>query len=146
MLIPELQEFHKLFAQMDILKEKLFKFWPRDTLICDNVCRNGSFTPPGVEFWRTKIRFYPGGHRKTRQQHKVTNLRLITLRRKIKGLKKTDYKTYHKKEFNLTLRTTTLLFSPLVAKPLYEEKRCCHCHEWWCGFICRRRSTCSRRI
>ena len=57
MLIPELQEFHKLFAQMDILKQKLIKFWSRDTLICDNVLGSGSPTPPGVEFWRIKIRF-----------------------------------------------------------------------------------------
>ena len=54
MLIPELQEFNKLFAQMDILQQKLIKFWSRDTLICDNVLGSGSPTPPGVEFWREK--------------------------------------------------------------------------------------------
>ena len=64
MLIPELQEFHRLFAQMDILKQKLIKFWSRDTLICDNVLGSGSPTLPGVEFWRVKIRFYPAGYRK----------------------------------------------------------------------------------
>ena len=64
MLIPELQEFHRLFAQMDIWQQKLIKFWSRDTLICDNVLGNGSPTPLGVEFWRIKIRFYPPGHRK----------------------------------------------------------------------------------
>ena len=63
MLIPELQEFHRLFAQMDILKQKLIKFWSRDTPICENVLGSGTPTPPGVEFWRTKIRFYPPGHR-----------------------------------------------------------------------------------
>ena len=63
MLIPELQEFHRLFAQMDILKQKLIKFWSRDTLICDNVLGSGSPTPPGIEFWRTKIRLHPPGHR-----------------------------------------------------------------------------------
>ena len=68
MLIPELQEFHRLFAQMDILKEKLIKFWSRDTLICDNVLGSGSPTPPGVEFWRIKIRFYPPGHRKNEKR------------------------------------------------------------------------------
>ena len=88
MLIPELQEFHRLFAQMDILKQKLIKFRSRDILIRDNVLGSGSPTPPGVEFWRTKIRFYPAGHRKTRQQHKGPNLRPITLRGKTKGLKK----------------------------------------------------------
>ena len=64
MLIPELQEFHKLFAQMDILKEKLIKIWSRDTPICENVLGSGTPTPPGVEFWRIKLRFYPAGHRK----------------------------------------------------------------------------------
>ena len=88
MLIPELQEFHRLFAQMDILQQKLMKFWSRDTLICDNVLGSGSPTPPGVEFWRTKIRFYPAGHRETRQQHKGAICRAITLRGKTKGLKK----------------------------------------------------------
>ena len=68
MLIPELQEFHRLFAQMDILKQKLIKFWSRDTLICDNVLGSGSPTPPGVEFWRIKIRFYPPGHRKNEKR------------------------------------------------------------------------------
>ena len=68
MLIPELQEFHRLFAQMDILKEKLMKFWSRDTLICDNVLGSGSPTPPGVEFWRIKIRFYPPGHKKNEKR------------------------------------------------------------------------------
>ena len=68
MLIPELQEFHRLFAQMDILKQKLIKFWSRDTLICDNVSGSGSPTPPGVEFWRIKIRFYPPGHRKNEKR------------------------------------------------------------------------------
>ena len=87
MLIPELQEFHRLFAQMDILQQKLIKFWSRDTLICDNVLGSGSPTPPGVEFWRIKIRFYPAGHRKTRQQPKEPICRFITLRGKIKGLK-----------------------------------------------------------
>ena len=88
MLIPELQEFHRLFAQMDILQQKLIKFWSRDTLICDNVLGSGSPTPPGVEFWRIKIRFYPAGHRETSQQHNMSICRAITLRGKIKGLKK----------------------------------------------------------
>ena len=68
MLIPELQEFHRLFAQMDILQQNLIKFWSRDTMICENVLGSGSTTPPGVEFWKTKIRFYCAGHRKTSQQ------------------------------------------------------------------------------
>ena len=64
----ELQEFHRLFAQMDILKQKLSKFGSRDTLICDNVLGSGSPTPPGVEFWRIKIGFYPPGHRKMKKE------------------------------------------------------------------------------
>ena len=88
MLIPELQEFHRLFAQMDILQQKLIKFWSRDTLICDNVLGSGSPTPPGVEFWRIKIRFHPAGHRKTCQARKDPICRAIFLRRKTKGLEK----------------------------------------------------------
>ena len=71
MLIPELQEFQRLFAQMDILQQKLMKFWSRDTLICNNVLGSGSPTPPGVEFWRIKIRFYPPGHRKNEKRTTV---------------------------------------------------------------------------
>ena len=73
MLIPELQEFHKLFAQMDIWQQKLMKFWSRDNLICDNVLGSGSPTPPGVEFWRIKIRFYPPGHRKNEKSTRATD-------------------------------------------------------------------------
>ena len=68
MLIPELQEFQRLFAQIDIWQQKLIKIWPRDTLICENVLGSGSPTPPGVEFWRIKIRFYPAGHKKMQKQ------------------------------------------------------------------------------
>ena len=88
MLIPELQEFHRPFAQMDILHQKLIKFWSRDTLICESGLGKGTPTPPGVEFWRTKIRFYPPGHRKTCQAHKDPICRVITLRGETKGLKK----------------------------------------------------------
>ena len=79
MLIPELQKFHRLFAQMDIVKQKLIKFWSRDTLICDNVLGSGSPTPPGVEFWRIKIRFYPPGHKKNEKRPTSTGCRLIIL-------------------------------------------------------------------
>ena len=64
MLIRELQEFNRLFVQMDILQQKLIKIWSGDTLICENVVGSGSPTPPGVEFWRIKIRFCPPGHKK----------------------------------------------------------------------------------
>ena len=87
-LDPKIQEINRLFSQMDILHQKLIKFWSRDTLICERVL--GILTPtlPGVEFWKTKIRFHPAGHRKTTPATKVPNLRPITLRGKIKGLKK----------------------------------------------------------
>ena len=49
MLIPELQEFHRLFAQMDILQQKLMKFWSRDTLICEGVL--GNLTPTPSRNW-----------------------------------------------------------------------------------------------
>ena len=49
---------------MDILKQKLIKFGSRDTPICEHVLGSGTPTPPGVEFWRIKIRFYPPGHKK----------------------------------------------------------------------------------
>ena len=73
MLIPELQEFHRLFAQMDILQQKLIKIWSRDTPICENVLGSGTPTPPGVEFWRIKIRFYPPGHRKNEKSTRATD-------------------------------------------------------------------------
>ena len=67
-LDPKMEEINRLFAQMDILQQKLIKIWSRDTLICDNVLGSGSPTPPGVEFWRIKIRFYPPGHRKNEKR------------------------------------------------------------------------------
>ena len=68
MLIPELQEFHRLFAQMDILQQKLIKFWSRDTLICESVLRILTPTPPGVQFWRIKIRIDGARHRKNEKR------------------------------------------------------------------------------
>ena len=68
MLIRELQEINGLLSQIDILHQKLIKIWSRDNLICERVIGSGSPTPPGVEFWRTKIRFYPAGHKKRAQQ------------------------------------------------------------------------------
>ena len=64
MLIPELQKFHGLFTQIVILHQKLINIWSRDTLICERGLGTLTPTPPGVEFWRTKIRFYYAGHRK----------------------------------------------------------------------------------
>ena len=78
MLIPESQEFRRLFAQIDILQQKLLKFWSRDTLICEHVLGSGSPTPPGVEFWRTNIRLYLAGNRKTAQQQTGHICRVIT--------------------------------------------------------------------
>ena len=50
MLIPELQEFHKLFAQMDILQQKLIKIWSRDTPICEHVLQILDIGAPKPEF------------------------------------------------------------------------------------------------
>ena len=66
-LIPELHEFQRMFAHMDILQQKLIKCWSLDTLICDNVLGSGSPTPPGVEFSQITSKAYPAGHRKTCQ-------------------------------------------------------------------------------
>ena len=79
MLIRELQEINGLLSQIHILHQKLIKFWPRDTLICENVFGSGSPTPPGIEFWTTKIRFYPAGHKKKSAATTNRIRRLITL-------------------------------------------------------------------
>ena len=79
MLIPELQEINRLFAQIDILHQQLIKFWSRDTLICERVLGKWTPTRPGVKFWMTKIRFYPAGHKKTAQQQNTQFCRVITL-------------------------------------------------------------------
>ena len=63
-LDPKIEEINKLFAQIDILQEKIIKIRSRDTLICESVVGILTPTPPGVEFWKTKIRFYCAGHRK----------------------------------------------------------------------------------
>ena len=65
---------------MDILHQKLIKFWSRETMICENVLQSGSPTPPGVEFWNPKFRFDPPGHRETRQTAKDPGCRVITSR------------------------------------------------------------------
>ena len=117
MLIPELQEFHRLFAQMDILKQKLSKFGSRDTLICDNVLGSGSPTPPGVEFWRTKSRFYPAGHRKRWGAHNNTICRPITLRGKIKGLKKKEDSRWtvgHNWSWPKSITTTLIIIKIII--------------------------------
>ena len=85
---PRIARIPATVCAIGILKQKLMKCWSRDTLICDNVLGSGSPTPPGVEIWRIKIRFYPASHRKTYQQQKDPICRFITLRRKTKGRKK----------------------------------------------------------
>ena len=90
MLIPELQEFRRLFAQINILHQKLTKIWSRDALICERVLGILTPTPPGVEFWKTKIGFDPARHRKTATATNNTICRVITLRGKIKGFKKNE--------------------------------------------------------
>ena len=78
-LDPKIEEINGLLSQMDILHQKLIRIWSRDTMICERVLGMWTPTPPGVGFWRTKIRFYPAGHRKTAQQQKDQFCRLITL-------------------------------------------------------------------
>ena len=68
MLLLEMREFVRLFAQIDILHQKLIKFWARDTLICERVLGKWTPTPPGVEFWRIKIRTDCAGHRKNEKK------------------------------------------------------------------------------
>ena len=79
MLIPELQEFHKLFSQLDILQQQMIKILSRDTPICEHVLGKWTHTPPGVEFWETKIRFCPARHKERSPTTKVWNCRAITL-------------------------------------------------------------------
>ena len=71
---PKMVEFQRLFAQMDILQQHMINIWPRDHLICANVLGSGSTTPPGVEFWMMKIRFYPAGQRKMKKEQGWINL------------------------------------------------------------------------
>ena len=78
-LDPKMEEINRLFAQMDILQQKLIKICSRDTLICENVLGKWTPTPPGVEFWRTKIKFYCAGHRKTSTATTISICRAITL-------------------------------------------------------------------
>ena len=85
MLIPELQEFHRLFAQMDILKEKLIKFWSRNNHICDNVSGSGSPTPPGVGGQNSDSTVQAIGKMKKQQEANSTTHHFS---KKIKGLKK----------------------------------------------------------
>ena len=75
--IRELKEINRLFSQMDILHQKLIKFWSRETMICENVLQSGSPTPLGVEFWNPKMRFDPPGHRKTIQTTKDPGCRVM---------------------------------------------------------------------
>ena len=77
--IRELKEINRLFSQMDILHQKLIKFWSRDTTICENVLQSGSTTPLGVELWNPKLRFDPPGHRKTRAATMAQICRDVTL-------------------------------------------------------------------
>ena len=53
--------------------------WPPDTLIRERVLGILTLTPPGIKFWRHKIRFYPAGYRKTATATKVPICRAISL-------------------------------------------------------------------
>ena len=89
-LIPNLQDTHTPFAQMDNLQQTLIKSWSRDTLICERVLGILTPTPPGVEFWKTKIRFYPAGHKKKSAATKRTICRTSLYGVRMKFLKNKD--------------------------------------------------------
>ena len=63
-LDPRIARNQQTVSQMDILHQKLIKFWSRDTMICERFLGMWTPTPPKIKLWRTKIRFYPAGHRK----------------------------------------------------------------------------------
>ena len=50
MLIPELQEFNRLFAQMALTESKLLKSHLPEPSICQNVLQIRDRGAPGVEF------------------------------------------------------------------------------------------------
>ena len=54
---PDLQEFNRLFAQIDIWHQSISKNKVPETSICESVLHNLDTPPPGVEFWRTEVRF-----------------------------------------------------------------------------------------
>ena len=76
---PDLQEFNGLFAQIDFEHVKLRKINGPETSICDNVTRILDTPMPGVEFWKTKIRFNCELHRKTAATTNLWTCRCITL-------------------------------------------------------------------
>ena len=71
MLNPELQEFHRLFAQMDIMHQKLIKFWSRDTLICERVLGILTMSSNSQYVLKVKIRFDCAGPRKMNKEQRL---------------------------------------------------------------------------
>ena len=67
-LDPKMEEFKRLFAQINIQHQKLIKSWPRDILICERVLGKLTPTPPGVGFWKINISFYPAGHKENEKE------------------------------------------------------------------------------
>ena len=54
---PELAKSNGLFAQIAFGHQHMTKFKSRKTLICERVLHNLDTPPPGVQFWRTEVRF-----------------------------------------------------------------------------------------
>ena len=54
---PELAKSNGLFAQIDIWHQRISKNKVPETSICESVLHNLDTPPPGVEFWRTEVRF-----------------------------------------------------------------------------------------
>ena len=54
---PESAKSNGLFAQIDIWHQSISKNKVPETSICESVLHNLDTPPPGVEFWRTEVRF-----------------------------------------------------------------------------------------
>ena len=86
---PRIARNQETVVETGILHQKLIKIWPRDTMICEKVLGMWTPTPPGVELWRTKIRFYPAGHKKKSATTKVSICRFTTFLCKHEDFEKT---------------------------------------------------------
>ena len=67
---PKMAEFHKLFAQIDILQKKFIKISSRDTLICERGLGILTLSSNSQCALKVEIKLYCAGHRKNIQQQK----------------------------------------------------------------------------
>ena len=67
-LDPKIEEINRLLSQMDILHQKLIKFWSRDTLICKRVLQILTLSSNSQYVLKVKIRFDRAGHEKNKQE------------------------------------------------------------------------------